>query len=74
MTFDDLPIGTQFVNDREIELFEIGWGAVLTKVSSTEYSHNFFDGASGSGYTGNYAEYVCIIGNDVYPVLLEEEP
>ena len=71
MTFDDLPIGTQFVNDRELELFETGWGAILTKVSATEYSHSFFH---GTGYTGAYTNYSCYIGNDVYPVLPEEEP
>lgn len=70
MTFDELPIGTEFVNDSELELFETGWGAILTKVSATEYSHNYFTG----GYTGNYANYSCYIGNTVYPVLPEDEP
>lgn len=71
MTFDELPIGTEFVNDRELELFETGCGAILTKVSATEYSHNFF---SGTGYTGDYGDYANSIGNTVYPVLPEEEP
>ena len=69
MTFDDLPIGTQFVNDRELELFETGWGAILTKVSDKEYSHTIW----GSLRTFKYYDYYNK-DLEVYPVLHKEKP
>ena len=64
MKFKDLPIGTKFLDDIEINIF--GYSSGLIKVSETEY--NYTDTLNSPPI-----EWLTDDDDDVYPILEWED-